>query len=253
MSRSEAASLAEAPGFLTDNVQSVGCETPSHGIGDGALFFRAWLCRPVTIGAIMPTRTALARAMARAAASVGYGSVVELGGGTGPITRALVDSVPSPRSLVVIERDPTLHRLLTHRFPALRILRGDAEDLLSILGVEDMGRVGTIVSSLPRVGWSLGRQRRILEQCFSLLAAEGVFLEFSYGACSPVPSILVNELSLVAQRLERLWANFPPATVWGYRRVRAIRSAEQALSSEGTHITRPGRHRRPSRGGPESV
>jgi len=83
----------------------------------------------------MPTRTALARAMARAAVSVGYGSVVELGGGTGPITRALIDSVPSPRSLVVIERDPTFHRLLTHRFPALRILHGDAEDLLSILGV----------------------------------------------------------------------------------------------------------------------
>lgn len=170
----------------------------------------------------MPTRAPLARAMARAAASIGCGFVVELGGGTGPITRALVNSVPSLRSLVVIERDPTFYRLLSHRFPALRILCGDAEDLLNILDVDDIGRVSTIVSSLPRAGWPLGRQRRILEQCFSLLTADGVFLEFSYGASSPVPGILLNELSLVAQRLERLWANFPPATVWGYRRARAI-------------------------------
>jgi phosphatidylethanolamine/phosphatidyl-N-methylethanolamine N-methyltransferase len=121
--------------------------------------------------------------------------------------------------------------LLAHRFPTLRILYGDAEDLLYILDVDGVGRVSTIVSSLPRVGWSLGRQRRILKQCFSLLAADGVFLEFSYGAGSPVPGNLVNELSLVAQRLERLWANFPPATVWGYRRVRAVRTAVQVLAS----------------------
>jgi len=169
--------------------------------------------------------------MARAAASIGCGAVVELGGGTGPITRALIDSLPSPRSLVVIERDPAFHRLLAHRFPTLRILYGDAEDLLDMLDADNVGRVSTIVSSLPRVGWSLGRQRRILKQCFSLLAADGVFLEFSYGAGSPVPGILVNELSLVAHRLERLWANFPPATVWGYRRVRAARTAVQVLAS----------------------
>jgi phospholipid N-methyltransferase len=68
------------------------------------------------------------------------------------------------------------------------------------------------------VGWPLARQRSILEQCFALLRADGVFLEFSYGPCSPVPRTLVKGLGLVACRLQRVWSNFPAATVWGYSR-----------------------------------
>jgi phosphatidylethanolamine/phosphatidyl-N-methylethanolamine N-methyltransferase len=188
----------------------------SAPLGDQALFFQTWLRQPAIIGAIMPTRPPLARAMARAA--VGGGPIVELGGGTGPITRALVESGARPRHLTVIERHLIFHRLLTDRFPSLRVLCGDAEELGNMLAPVEIGRVGVVVSSLPRVGWPLARQRSILEQCFTALRGEGVFLEFSYGPLSPIPGRLVKELDLVPRRLQRVWGNLPPATIWEYRR-----------------------------------
>ena len=188
----------------------------SGPLGDQALFFQVWLHQPASIGAIMPTRSPLARAMARAV--TGDRPVVELGGGTGPITRALVESGVEPAHLTVIERNPVFHKLLTDRFPSFRILCGDAEELGNILSPAEMGQVGTVVSSLPRVGWPLARQRSILEQCFAALHRDGVFLEFSYGPMSPVPRRLVKKLGLAARRLRRVWGNFPPAAIWEYRR-----------------------------------
>ncbi len=191
-------------------------------LAEAALFFGAWLRHPANIGAIMPTRAPLARAMGGEAAGQRTGSIVELGGGTGPLTRALLASGISHDRLTVIERNPVFHRFLVRQFPNLRILHADAEQLTQALTRHQVGRVRTIVSSLPRVGWPLALQRSILHQCFAALGSEGVFLEFSYGPVSPVPRILLRELGLVARRLKRVWGNFPPATVWGYRRQQIV-------------------------------
>jgi phosphatidylethanolamine/phosphatidyl-N-methylethanolamine N-methyltransferase len=181
---------------------------------DQALFFQAWLSQPLSIGAVMPTRPPLARAMARAITS--DRPVLELGGGTGSITRALVEF--GVRHLTVVERNPTFHRLLSNRFPGFRVLCANAEDLDIILPPRELGEIGTVVSSLPRIGWPMARQRSILELCFAALHQDGAFLEFSYGPASPVPGQLVKELGLTARRLHRLWGNFPPASIWEYRR-----------------------------------
>jgi phospholipid N-methyltransferase len=93
--------------------------------------------------------------------------VVELGGGTGPIIRALVVSGVEPTHLAVIDRNPVFHRLPTARFPSLRTLCGDAEELNNILAPAEAGQVGGVVSSLRRIGWPLACQRSILEQCFA--------------------------------------------------------------------------------------
>ena len=217
MSRSHAAPVAVVASQIFGNAPAweIGQAAP---LGDQALFFQTWLRQPAIIGAIMPTRPPLARAMARAAA--GGGPIVELGGGTGSITRALVESGAGPSHLTVIERHPIFHQLLTDRFPSLRVLCGDAQELGNILAPAEMGQVGIVVSSLPRVGWPLARQRSILAQCFAALRGDGVFLEFSYGPLSPVPLRLVRELGLVPRPVQRVWGNFPPATIWEYRRAR---------------------------------
>ena len=216
MSRSNAAPVAVVASEIYGNAPAwkIGHAAP---LGDQALFFQTWLRQPAIIGAIMPTRPPLARAMARAAA--GGGPIVELGGGTGPITRALVKSGAGPSHLTVIERHPIFHQLLTDRFPSLRVLCGDAEELGNILAPAEMGQVGIVVSSLPRVGWPLARQRSILEQCFTALRGDGVFLEFSYGPLSPVPRTTgKGARPCAASLLQRVWGNFPPATIWEYRR-----------------------------------
>ena len=52
-------------------------------------FFRLWLRRPRRVGAVMPSGRALATAMATCIDAQAPGMVVELGGGTGSITRAI--------------------------------------------------------------------------------------------------------------------------------------------------------------------
>src|SRR5918912_3490011 len=70
-----------------------------------ALFFLRWLKAPHRIGAVAPSSRFLARAMAREVDVRGSGLVVELGGGTGSITRALLDAGLAPDRLIVVERD----------------------------------------------------------------------------------------------------------------------------------------------------
>jgi phosphatidylethanolamine/phosphatidyl-N-methylethanolamine N-methyltransferase len=197
-------------------------DATAPAFGDEGLFFRAWLNEPVTIGAVMPTREPLARAMSaavlRTAGARAGKWIVELGGGTGPLTRALEMAAPDPDTIAIVERNPVFHRLLTRRFPKLQVILGDAESLAAVLRDHAVGPIGAVVSSLPRVGWPLARQHSILKQCFDLMGAEGEFLEFSYGPFSPVPRRLIRELGLTASRLCRVWRNLPPASIWSYRR-----------------------------------
>ncbi len=191
-------------------------------LDDALLFFRAWLSEPVTIGAVMPTRARLADAMSDAALGnpgVRAGKrIIELGGGTGPLTRALAMHAPDPGCITVVERNPVFQEVLRRRFPLVQVIPGEADRLATIARTYNVGPVGAVVSSLPRVGWPLARQRRILMQCFALLERDGEFLEFSYGPFSPVPRRLIRELGLSASRVRQVWRNLPPASIWSYRR-----------------------------------
>src|SRR5207248_10617454 len=93
------------------------------------IVLRQWMKNPMGIGAVAPSSRRLADAMARQVPAHGNGPVVELGGGTGNITAGLLRAGIAPSRLVVVERDPTLHRLLQHRYPRLRVVEGDAAAL----------------------------------------------------------------------------------------------------------------------------
>ena len=58
------------------------------------------------------------------------GPVVELGPGTGPVTQALLQRGLAPERLILVEYDPAFCRLLERRFPGVRVIQGDAYDLV---------------------------------------------------------------------------------------------------------------------------
>ncbi len=64
-----------------------------------ALFLKRWLRRPFATGAVVPSGRLLAEAMAKATRTVidgRPGHIVELGAGTGEVTKALLAAIPSP-------------------------------------------------------------------------------------------------------------------------------------------------------------
>src|ERR1700677_3985742 len=92
--------------------------------GDGTQFLRKLIENPRLTGALMPSGPHLERAMARAASSAREGLVVELGPGTGPVTKALIEQGVARERLVLVEYDPGFCRLLAQRFAPARVVQG---------------------------------------------------------------------------------------------------------------------------------
>ncbi len=178
-------------------------------------WLKAWAKDPLKVGAIVPSSAELARAMARLVPPDRPGPVVELGGGTGVVTAALLAAGVDARSLVVIERDPALHRLLARRFPSVRVLAGDATDLLDLLAPLGLGPARAVVSSLPLLAMSRETQRRIIEAALAVMAPEAPLIQFTYGLFSPIDR---RALGLEGEVADRVLVNLPPASVWRYYR-----------------------------------
>lgn len=184
---------------------------------EAALFFVRWLKAPHRIGAVAPSGRPLARAMAHEVETAGPGPIIELGGGTGSVTRALLESGIAPERLIVIERDEKLHRHLKERFPRLTVLRGDARRLRKLLAPLGITKAAAVVSSLPLISMPKPTRTRIIAESFALLGLHAPFVQFTYGLTSPIAR---ERLGLKGRIAARIWANLPPALVWRYERRR---------------------------------
>ncbi|HIC7210169.1 class I SAM-dependent methyltransferase [Burkholderia stabilis] len=174
-----------------------------------ALFVREWVGRPAAVGALCPSSRHLAREMADAVPD-GDGLVVELGGGTGAITAALLERGVAPRRLVVVERSPAFVQHLRRRFPDVSVVWGDARQLERLLppGV----RVDAIVSCLPLRTLPRDDVTAIVDQCRRVLPADGVLIQFTYDLRPPGRHPL-GDPAFIASGSRIVWANIPPARI----------------------------------------
>ncbi len=185
-------------------------------------FFLLWLRRPTRVGALVPSGKALAASMAARIRVDAPGVVVELGGGTGSITEAILAAGTAPQDLVVIEREAKLCAILAERFPHIRILHGDARDLKALLERAEIGPVKVVASGLPLLSMDDRDCQSIVASAFSVLLPEGEFLQFTYGPASPVSRQTRASLGIAGRRSDWVLYNLPPATVWRYHRDPAI-------------------------------
>ena len=180
-------------------------------LGDNLRFLRALARRPQNIGAVLPSSARLARAIA--AQIDPDGPVLELGPGTGVITQAIL--ARGPRDLTAIEYDPDMAAELASRYPAVRVIQGDAFDLDRTLAPHSVGPFSAIVSGLPLLNFPMARRTSYMDGLVARLAPGAPIIQFSYGTQAPVvppPGFSVTRAALV-------WANIPPARVWVYRKI----------------------------------
>jgi phosphatidylethanolamine/phosphatidyl-N-methylethanolamine N-methyltransferase len=181
-----------------------------------ALFLGQWLRAPLQTGAVLPSGSALVKSIARELDPQGEGLVVELGPGTGAVTKALLDRGVRPERLVLVERNAEFAALLRRRFPEVAVLRADASDLDRVLADAGFGYAQDIVSSLPLRSLPFSVQRRVLRSAFRVLVPGGRLLQFTYGFSSPVHPVLQERLRLTGHSVSRVLFNLPPAVVWSY-------------------------------------
>ncbi len=187
-------------------------EPPAPG-GVG-LFLRRWLANPLQMGSVVPSsRGARRGASPRWSSARADEVVVELGAGTGAVTRALLAAgVPAER-LVVVEIVPTMARHLATALPGVTVIEGDAFALPEALPAALHGRVGTAICGIPLVLLPLEQQRRFVSAVEAVAPGRG-FLLYTYCVTSPLPW---RDLGLTARREAWTPLNVPPASVWRYR------------------------------------
>ncbi|MGH6913974.1 MAG: class I SAM-dependent methyltransferase [Geminicoccales bacterium] len=178
------------------------------------LFFRQWLRSPKSMGSVIPSSRALARAVTREVVWRPGQTVVELGAGTGAISRGLMDSGLPPEAVMMIELDRPLFEYLRERFPGVRVINGDATRLADIVRQQGVEEVSTVISGLPMVNMPLAFQRAIIEASFAVLQPDGVLLQYSY---SPVAPVRAKKLGVRAELAKVVVRNLPPATIWRFR------------------------------------
>ena len=174
-------------------------------------FFRALMARPKNVGAVMPSGTQLARAMAAQISA--QGPVLELGPGTGCITQAILERV-APHNFTAIEYDDDFASALKARYPAITVIEGDAFDLDKTLNGAHSS-FAAVVSGLPLLNFPMNDRHRLIDGVLARLMPGGRFIQFSYGLHAPV----VPPDGYMVFRAAFVWANIPPARVWVYQKI----------------------------------
>jgi phosphatidylethanolamine/phosphatidyl-N-methylethanolamine N-methyltransferase len=181
--------------------------------GDTGLFLRRWARNPLQMGSLVPSSPALGRRVAALTRHAPGQRVVELGAGTGAISRALLaHGVPAER-LAVVEIVPEMAEHLEATLPGVAVIRGDAFALADALPRAWHGRIGTVICGIPLVLLPLERQRAFVRAVEAVAPGQG-FLLYTYCITSPLPW---RQLGLTATREAWTPWNLPPASVWRYR------------------------------------
>jgi phosphatidylethanolamine/phosphatidyl-N-methylethanolamine N-methyltransferase len=184
---------------------------PEH-VSNPWMFFRRWMAHPLQMGSVIPSSPALCRRMVQQVRRAPDEAVLELGAGTGVISRALLDSGVPPERLLVVEIEPDLVRHLRRVLPGANVIEGDARALPELIPARWHGRIGTVLCGIPLVLLPLAEQRRFVEAIEAVAPGRG-FLHFSYCVTSPLPA---PKLRLHGKRAAWTPLNFPPASVWRY-------------------------------------
>ena len=186
--------------------------------GDAALFFGLWLQRPLRIAAVTPSSARFAKAMAELVDLGRPGVVLELGAGTGSLTRGLLRAGCPASRLAAVEREPALAASLRRRCPGVATIAGDATALGDLLAEAGIDRLCAVVSSLPIKWFPVVCQRAVVEPCLARLGPGGRFLQMTNAFSSP---LAIAELGIAGARVAHVWRNLPPAQIWAYSRVTA--------------------------------
>jgi phosphatidylethanolamine/phosphatidyl-N-methylethanolamine N-methyltransferase len=180
---------------------------------NAALFFKRWLANPLQMGSIIPSSRTLCRRIAALVERAPDEVVLEIGAGTGVVSRALLAAGVPAEKLAVVEIVPEMAGHLREVLPGVNVICGDAFELARELPERMHGKVGTAICGIPLVLLPLEQQQRFVAAVEAVAPGKG-FLLYTYCITSPLP---YGKLGLSAKREAWTPLNFPPASVWRYQ------------------------------------
>ena len=186
-----------------------GCE---RGVANPAMFFRRWLANPLQMGSVFLRRRRCANGSCSIPGARADEAVLELGAGTGVISRALLAGGVPPERLIVVEIVPEMADHLRGVLPWRSGARGrreaPARPAARPLAWQDRQRG----LRHPAGAAAAGRAAAVHRRDRGSRPGRG-FLHYSYCVTSPLPW---RKHALTARREAWTPLNFPPASVWRY-------------------------------------
>jgi len=176
---------------------------------DPFLFAGRALASPRRFGAILPSGSALGQAMAR---MVRGRAIVELGPGSGSITRHLLNGLGPAGHILALELDEGIaaHLQQNLRDPRLTVQVGDASHLEGWLSGMGWDGADSIVSGIPFQALPALTRDEILSSARRSLSPTGRFIAFQYGLrLLPTFRRHFRRVRVIGP----IWRNLPPAFV----------------------------------------
>jgi phospholipid N-methyltransferase len=179
-------------------------------------FLQAFLKNPMKVGAIAPSSPELAAEMLHGIHPDDHNIVLELGVGTGAITKFLRDAIPSRESYLGIELDGDLVRTLNKNFPDMNIIQGNAAECHTIHENLGLGKVRYLICCLPFVSLPKEVSDDVLAEIAKFMdeGCELRIFQYAHGYFLP-PAIKLREFLKnrygKSRRSPLVLKNVPPA------------------------------------------
>lgn len=184
-------------------------------VHDKLRFIKGLVSQPKQVGAIAPTSAHMAKRMAGVADPESDLPVLELGPGTGVVTRALLARGVAPERIVAIEYSSDFAVHLRRDMPEISVFQGCAFNLDKTLGDFATQQYDCAISSLPLLNFALADRIALLNQVLDRLPVGRPFLQFCYGPVAPIPR---GQGPYTVKRYGWELRNLPPAQMWIYQR-----------------------------------
>lgn len=178
-------------------------------------FFKGMMQGPKTVGAIVPTSSITAKRMA-SVIDVNSGlPVLELGPGTGVITKQILARGVAPEKIVSVEYSEDFYRRLVEDYAGVNFIHGDAFDLKTSLGALADQTFDCVISAVPMLSFPMEARIQLLEDLLSRIPEGRPVVQITYGPVSPV---IAKPDRYHIQHFDFVVRNIPPAQLWIYRK-----------------------------------
>ncbi|MBW9063369.1 methyltransferase domain-containing protein [Rhizobium herbae] len=178
-------------------------------------FFKGWRSNMKAVGSIVPTSGITARRMASVVNPHSGLPVLELGPGTGVITKAILQKGVQPQNLVSVEFSTDFFQHLVKTYPGVDFINGDAFNLDKTLGARREQTFDSVISAVPLLNFPMHMRVSLIEDLLSRIPVGRPVVQISYGPLSPVVAMpdryQISHYDFVVR-------NIPPAQLWVYRK-----------------------------------